>query len=49
MQSRAAIIAAGQEAIVGENGTRETVRRLYDAYAARDFEQVTAALHDDID
>jgi ketosteroid isomerase-like protein len=34
---------------VGENGTRETVRRLYDAYSARDFEQVAAALHDNID
>jgi ketosteroid isomerase-like protein len=29
--------------------TRETVRRLYDAYAAKDFDQVAAALHDDID
>jgi uncharacterized protein len=34
---------------LAENETRVVVRKLYDAYAARDFEQVAAALHDDID
>jgi ketosteroid isomerase-like protein len=34
---------------VSEGGTRETVRRLYDAYARRDFDQIAAAIHDDID
>ena len=34
---------------MSEGGTRETVQRLYDAYARRDFDQIAAALHDDID
>jgi len=33
---------------VGET-TRDIVRRLYDAYASKDFDQVAAALHEDID
>jgi ketosteroid isomerase-like protein len=32
-----------------DEATRELVTRLYAAYAARDFDQVAAALHDDID
>ena len=32
-----------------QDGTRETVRELYDAYARRDFERVAAFIHEDID
>ena len=34
---------------MSEGGTRETVQRLYDTYARRDFDQIAAAIHDDID
>jgi ketosteroid isomerase-like protein len=34
---------------VAEDGTRATVRELYDAYGRRDFERVAALIHDDID
>jgi ketosteroid isomerase-like protein len=38
-----------REESLNQGGTREIVRKLYDAYAARDFDHIAAVLHDDID
>ena len=34
---------------MSEGEMREVVRKLYNAYAARDFDQIVATIHDDID
>jgi ketosteroid isomerase-like protein len=44
-----AIIGPGQEVGLDKNDLNATVRLLYDAYGRRDFETLTALIHDDVD